>query len=366
MRKLLTSKTAGVACLIFGLVSIAWWAAQPRYQGKSMEWWFDQYLEDYTGSRYDHKLPLSPKQEVAIQAFRTFGESSIPFLIRDMHHLVEEFDESDLIYDILKKLLWNEHRNFRREWRRRGDAAYDLLEKLGIPYEWAQKYGAQVEIAPTQRNAFLIEMSLLHAATNHHDEIVRTLIPHLEKGDPKRYGALRILSKPTVKAHVAIPHLLNDGEDKSEFTYQTYAKLAPASSEIRTLLENRMDSENPREVFLAALATLNTESNHDLAIERIRSSFNKVLTMPNGNQNLLYTMLRTLIQWPYSIEPLTPTLLYLAHQSEASMEQITEILSISQPQFPKRETFDLKGAGNPDSQSRGKMCIYPNHAAMMG
>jgi hypothetical protein len=48
-----------------------------------------------------------------------------------MHNLVGEFDESDLIYDILKNLPWNKHRDFRREWRRRGEAAYDLAGKAG-------------------------------------------------------------------------------------------------------------------------------------------------------------------------------------------------------------------------------------------
>ncbi|MGA0409282.1 MAG: hypothetical protein ACO3PR_14430, partial [Limisphaerales bacterium] len=104
---------------------------------------------------------------------------------------------------------------------------YHLLEKLGIPYEWAQKYGSKTKPEQSPEYTSLIEMSLLNAATNHQDKIVRTLVPHLKKGDPKRYGALLILSKPEVDAQAAIPQLLQLREDSGQFTYQTYAKLAP-------------------------------------------------------------------------------------------------------------------------------------------
>jgi len=200
-----------------------------------------------------------------------------------------------------------------------------LLEKLGVPFEWVAKYGAAEEQNSTHKEAYLFELAFLHAATNRLDEVVRTVLPYIQKGNPRNYFSWRILSKTNLQAQAAIPYLLEKQDNLGRLSYQLMATLAPDSEEIRTLLEKNMHSETPRLAFHASLAIMNVDGNQDLAARQIQSIFEKVLTMPDGDQQLQRSILRTLILWPYSIEALTPALMELGNKSDISMEQITEI-----------------------------------------
>lgn len=362
MRTFSTKRKSLFALGFIGLALCAWWIMQPRYQGHSMNRWFERYLEDFTFNTYNHRLPMSKKQEEAIQAFRYFGESGVQFLVRDLDSVLMEFPKDALVYKILKMLPWNSQRDFRMEWMRRAEGTVDLFWKVGLPYDWAVQYGRQATQTTTQTNAFALEMIILNGATNQNDLIVAKTLPYVTSTNSQmRYLTTRILSKTNISAHAAIPSLLNLPPPRNHNLYQLCANLAPTSPEIQTLLEKWLLSDDPYIVFHAALAAMRVDGNQERSVQRIEQSIERALEDKVGrNKHTLNSMLRTLVHWPYSIEPLIPTLTHLANRSDAHLDRITDILYDHQidisPLFPK-----IKNLLQQKDQRNFRLCLFMLH-----
>lgn len=331
MRTLFLNKKCLFLLVIIGMIFGARWLSRPTYKGHGIEWWFDQYADDFTFSVQRHYLPPTSRQEDALEAFRHFGKPGVEYLVDQFAIGFDPPVMFPIVYQVLESFPWNRNLKAKQQdrWMYGSEAAVELLNELGIPYDWADQLGREAVRASSHRNAMAMEVHLLSVATNEFDQLSKRFSAGLTHRDDWYVQlCLKTLVEKNLNTDAVIPLLLE--RDLTRISNGAlvlrYAAVAPKSPRIRAKLELLIDSENLNTAFMAALAGMYSVDLHDRSLAVIQSVFDKASAMEDGYRKHLYFMLTLLKIWPHSLGDIMPLLKDLAGSSDAAFISVIEIL----------------------------------------
>jgi hypothetical protein len=176
---------------------------QPRFEGQTMHWWFDQFVgdrNDFTGQKVE--IP-SHRQLRSVHAFRQFGKQGFDFLANEAGFNKDAFSIFSKITSLLNQIPWTRKIDYFQTPNRKS-AARSLLFELKFPYEWIQEYlppqsGAQTGIKITPA------VTLLGNVTTQQSKIIQALAPGL---NTYQFPILTIIDS-LYDTHEAVPEMEN-------------------------------------------------------------------------------------------------------------------------------------------------------------
>jgi len=242
--------------IALGLIILAfvfWRGMHPTYQGHGMQYWFETYTREGVHEfRVKSIPPLSAAQQEALEAFRYFGTDGLIYLLDQATQGSRPSKFTVGIENILESLPWHPRGDFESNRYYRIATANELLNQLGIPFEFAQSHAIPHE-GIAHSKALTKELRMYQWVTNHFKAVERKAGDHLNHVDERvRSNANRALVNIT-KRLGSIPKAWAEKLLKQEQpNHYLLARLAPHFTDIEEYLLTKLKSSKPWESFRAS------------------------------------------------------------------------------------------------------------------